>query len=114
VSPNIPEAERIAGISISDENDIEKAAAILRQHGAKNVLIKGGHFEAEKGISRDLLFIDGAMKTFDADRVEGRNVRGTGCILSSAIAANLALGNDLARSVEAAKAFVTEHIRSNS
>jgi hydroxymethylpyrimidine kinase/phosphomethylpyrimidine kinase len=111
ITPNIPEAERIADRSIRAERDVEKAAAILGQYGTKNVLIKGGHFDAESSVSRDYLFIDGALTTFDAERTRGRNVRGTGCMLSSAIAANLAVGNDLARSVEAAKAFVTEQIR---
>ena len=123
ITPNIPEAEAIAGIEIDSRGKIEKAAGIMRSMGARNVLIKGGHLsevKSEKGkvksegrIAKDYLFVGSELTTFEAKFVETARTRGTGCMLSSAIAANLALGNDLLGSVRIAKEFVTEAIRSS-
>ena len=127
ITPNIPEAERIAGISIQSEQDIQDASRIMREMGARNVLIKGGHFltaedgrrkaESEKGngavsrIARDFLFLDGELQVLEAEYFETTATHGTGCTLSSAIAANLALGKDLLEAVAIAKQFVNEAIR---
>ena len=121
VTPNIPEVERITGIRIDSSVSVQAAAQIMRSLGAKNVLIKGGHLaegpsengevESQTRIARDYLFIGDELTTFEAEFIETTATHGTGCVLSAAIAANLALGNDLIRSVEIAKDFVTEAIR---
>jgi hydroxymethylpyrimidine/phosphomethylpyrimidine kinase len=111
VTPNIPEAEKIARLAIGSTDEIERAAAVIRGMGAVNVLIKGGHFDEASGKARDYLFIDDELTILAADRVDGRSVHGTGCVLSSAIAANLALGKDLMTAVNIAKEFITKAIR---
>ena len=95
VTPNIPEAERLTGVSITDEAGLREAADLMRRAGAVNVLIKGGHMEVDTDLSRDFLFTENAVKVFEAPHVKDISVRGTGCMLSSAIAASLALGHDL-------------------
>ena len=111
ITPNIPEAERISGVAIESESDIHDAASVMRELGAKNVLIKGGHLRATAGIAKDFLFIGEELRVFEGDYWETTATHGTGCTLSSAIAANLAWGNDLVTSVEIAKRFVNEAIR---
>lgn len=114
VTPNIQEAERITGKTIRGEDDIETAARLIQSMGARNVLIKGGHFEAETLCSqkaRDYLFIGDESVVFEADYIDTTATHGTGCTLAAAIAANLALGNDLKEAVSISKAFVTEAIR---
>lgn len=111
VTPNIPEAERISGISIKTEAGIDQAAEIIRSMGAVNVLIKGGHFgNGDK--ATDFLFIDGKRFVFENEFIDTKATHGTGCTLAAAIAANLALGNNLVDSVKIGKSFVTEAIRS--
>ena len=106
VTPNIPEAERISGISITDDRSLKRAAQAIQHAGGRNVLIKGGHFETNSPFSRDLLFIGDNISVFEASRLKNASVRGTGCMLSSAIAANLALGNELRTAVGIAKDHV--------
>ena len=122
VTPNLSEAERIANIKIKNENDIEKAARIMQSYGAKNVLIKGGHLfegegrkekgESDKRFARDFLFTGDNLQIFESEYIETDATHGTGCTLAAAIAANLALGEKLSASVELAKKFVTEAIKS--
>jgi hydroxymethylpyrimidine kinase/phosphomethylpyrimidine kinase len=118
VTPNLPEAERIAKMRIADDEAIAKAASVMQSFGARNVLIKGGH--ALKGKSkkskgnikaRDHLFVGSEKKVFEAEFIDTTSTHGTGCTLAAAIAANLALGNDIFHSVKTAKEFVTEAIR---
>lgn len=111
ITPNIPEAERISGMSISTEAEVFEAAARMHKMGAKNVLIKGGHLGLKPGKAIDYLFIDGQPTLFEGDFYETSATHGTGCTLSSAIAANLALGETLSNSVSIAKRFVNEAIR---
>jgi hydroxymethylpyrimidine/phosphomethylpyrimidine kinase len=118
ITPNIPEAERISGVAIETESDIRDAASVMRDLGARNVLIKGGHLgnadvlvSMERRLARDFLFIGSELRVFEGEYWETTATHGTGCTLSSAIAANLALGNDLVASVEIAKKFVNEAIR---
>src|SRR5207244_9042573 len=103
--------ESITKKSITTDDDITEAAEIIRSRGAKNVLIKGGHFDIHGTSSRDFLFIDGEIAILEAERIRSGSARGTGCILSSAIAANLALGKVLTEAVATAKSYVTEIIR---
>lgn len=111
ITPNIPEAERISGVAIESESDIHDAALVMRDLGARSVLIKGGHLQAAGGISKDFLFIGDELTILEGAFHETTATHGTGCTLSSAIAANLALGKDLITSVEIAKRFVNDAIR---
>ena len=125
VTPNLPEAERISGFKIENEADIAQAARIMRNFGAKNVLIKGGHFfegkrqkvkdknEAKnhKKQAKDYLFGDGNLQIYEAEFIETDATHGTGCTLAAAITANLALGKTLKDAVAIAKKYVTEAIR---
>ena len=120
ITPNLPEAERIAEIKIENEADIETAARIMRSMGAANVLIKGGHlFEGErrkakgKKTARDFLFIGAELTIFEAEFIETDATHGTGCTLASAIAANLALEKNIPEAVKIAKDYVTELITDN-
>jgi hydroxymethylpyrimidine kinase/phosphomethylpyrimidine kinase len=106
VTPNLPEAERLTGISIIDEAELREAAGMMQRAGGVNVLIKGGHMEVDSDRSRDFLFTENAVEVFEAPRINGVSVRGTGCMLSAAIAANLALGHDLSTAVGIAKDHV--------
>lgn len=118
VTPNLPEAERIAKIQIATDDDIAKAAAIMQSFGARIVLIKGGHAlevksSESKGDTRavDHLFVGLERYTFEAEYIETTATHGTGCTLAAALAANLATGKDIRESVKSAKDFVTEAIR---
>jgi len=118
VTPNIPETEALTGIAIETEEDIRDAAVILRGMGVKNVLIKGGHLSSAQWTmdnaqlrAVDHLFIRDEHQTFSSEYIETTATHGTGCVLSSAIAANLALGKTLPQAVAAAKEFVTNAIR---
>ena len=104
LTPNIPEAEILSGMTIRSAADMEAAArAISEQYGCA-VLCKGGH---QINDADDLLWRSGAGKWFHGKRIANPNTHGTGCTLSSAIAANLAKGYDLDRSVERAKAYIS-------
>ena len=109
ITPNIPEAERIAGMRIVTESDIFKAANLMQSLGAKGVLIKGGHME--NSIARDFLFLENSKEVFEAEFIETKATHGTGCTLAAAIGANLAAGRTLIESIAAAKTFVHEAIR---
>lgn len=111
ITPNIPEAERISGVAIETEDDVRDAASVMWELGARNVLIKGGHMQINAGVARDYLFMGEELTTIEAEYFETTATHGTGCTLSSAIAANLALGNDLKASVEISKRFVNDAIR---
>jgi hydroxymethylpyrimidine kinase/phosphomethylpyrimidine kinase len=123
ITPNLPEAERISGMKIEDELDVEKAAGIMQGLGAKNVLIKGGHLpnadfenldeieiESEKKQARDFLFAGQEKTVFKVQFIQTTSTHGTGCTLASAIAANLALGKSLIEAIQISKDFVTEAI----
>lgn len=117
VTPNLPEAERLSGMKITSENDIETAARKIQSLGAKNVLIKGGHLydqgrtKDEGGKARDFLYGGEILTVFESAYYQTTATHGTGCTLAAAITANLALGNDLKTSIQTAKDFVNEAIR---
>jgi hydroxymethylpyrimidine kinase/phosphomethylpyrimidine kinase len=120
ITPNVPEMEQITGISIDEFDDIIAAAAILKEKGARNILIKGGHLPAAinvdktgRPVSKDILFTAGEMTVIERELIANASVRGTGCMLASAIAADLALGHDLLAAVTNAKDFVHESIHSS-
>ena len=104
LTPNIPEAEVLSGMTISDPAGMEQAArAISEQYGCA-VLCKGGHQISD---ADDLLWREGAGVWFRGHRIQNSNTHGTGCTLSSAIASNLAKGYDLDQSVRRAKAYIS-------
>ena len=112
ITPNIPEAERISGVAIESVEDIRAAAEVMRRMGARNVLIKGGHFKsADTGKAVDHLFLEGNEFTLEAEFIDTTATHGTGCTLAAAIAANLSLGEELSEAVAIAKRFVHEAIR---
>lgn len=111
ITPNLPEAERIARMTIDSDDSIAEAAALMRQMGARNVLIKGGHMLSKSNVARDFLFIGDELTVLEADFIDTTATHGTGCTLASAIAANLALGHDLQDAVAIAKQFVNDAIR---
>ena len=104
LTPNIPEAEILSGLTITDAAGMEAAARTISQRYGCAVLCKGGH---QINDADDLLWRDGSGKWFRGRRIQNSNTHGTGCTLSSAIAANLAKGYDLDRSVERAKAYIS-------
>jgi hydroxymethylpyrimidine/phosphomethylpyrimidine kinase len=104
VTPNIPEAEILAGRKISSPADMEAAARIISEKYGCAVLCKGGH---DLNDANDLLWKDGAGRWFKGRRIDNPNTHGTGCTLSSAIASNLAKGMELTQAVERAKAYIS-------
>ena len=105
VTPNLDEASLLVGRSLSNEQDMQAAAHELLAKGARAVLVKGGHLAGE--VVSDLLQVEGAAPHWmRAPRIHTHNTHGTGCTLSSAIAAHLALGMPLMDAVEAARTFV--------
>ena len=104
VTPNIPEAEILSGLTITDAAGMEAAAQKISEAYGCAVLCKGGH---KVNDADDLLWRDGAGKWFRGRRINNPNTHGTGCTLSSAIASNLAKGYDLTASVERAKAYIS-------
>jgi hydroxymethylpyrimidine/phosphomethylpyrimidine kinase len=109
ITPNLPEAAKLLGTSeAKDERAMFGQAASLRRLGAKAVLIKGGH--AEGGQAVDILIDEAGELRLEAPRIETGNTHGTGCTLSSAIAAELAKGASLRDAVSNAKVYVTAAI----
>jgi hydroxymethylpyrimidine kinase/phosphomethylpyrimidine kinase len=140
VAPNIPEAERLTGITIKTESDMRRAAALVRDLGARAVLVKGGHLGRQKAEGKrqkaegrrqtaegdgpdestghteeaiDVLDDEGEVTVFRAKRIADAVLHGSGCVLSAAIAAGLGRGMTLEESVKAAKSFVLEAIRNS-
>ena len=108
VTPNLPEAEVLSGMTVSNREEMEEAARRIGKLGARHVLVKGGHL---KGDAVDILWNGREVTVFQAPRVESSNTHGTGCTLSAAIAAGLAKGRPLGEAVREAKAYVTKAIR---
>lgn len=103
-TPNIPEAEVLLQRRIETLSDMEDAARAIHAMGPRNVLLKGGHRADD---ATDILFDGVRIVRLEARRVPTQNTHGTGCTLSSAIAANLARGASVTKAVEAAKRYVT-------
>ncbi len=120
VTPNIPEAERITGLRIADEEGMRRAARAIRGMGARAVLVKGGHLgeqadgneqKENKLVALDLLDEEGRVTPFRAERINTTSTHGTGCTLAAAIAACLGRGMTLPESIGTAKRYVTDAIR---
>jgi len=133
VRPNHPEAEKLAGMNIVGEEEMQQAAARIRELGARAVLVKGGHLKPESGVrsqesewgssptvregvlkATDVLDDAGTVTTLRGEWIDGPSVRGTGCMLSSAIAACLAKRMSLLDSISAAKEFVAAEIQNSN
>jgi hydroxymethylpyrimidine/phosphomethylpyrimidine kinase len=106
ITPNVPEAEILAGITIKDVADMEAAARKIVEMGAHAVIVKGGHME--KAI--DVLFDGTEMHPLGGDKVKLENTHGTGCTFASAITAQLAAGRSLLEATTLAKAYVMKAI----
>ena len=109
LTPNIPEASVLSGITIANETDMIKAAEIISSQYGCAVLCKGGHSVND---ANDLLYYNHKFKWFMGDRINNKNTHGTGCTLSSAIACGLAKGMDLDTSVQLAKNYVSGALKS--
>ena len=107
LTPNIPEAEKIADMQISTVSDMEAAARKIYAMGCKAIVVKGGH---HIGNAVDVLFDGENFHHFETARIDTKNTHGTGCTFSSAIASQLAKGKSIPLAVEAAKAYVTTAI----
>lgn len=113
VTPNIPEAEALTGLTIRGLEEVERAGEALLDQGARAVLMKGGHLNEDAPDVRDVLFVRGRPpRTFVHERIRTRHTHGTGCTLASAIATQLALGIELETSVERAIQYVSRAIQS--
>lgn len=115
ITPNIPEAEILAGGKISNLEDIKAAAIRINELGFANVLIKGGHAVADqssniKRKAMDVLFDGERFEFFEHEFITDNIVHGTGCVFSAAITTELAKGNSLADSINNAKNFVSRSI----
>jgi hydroxymethylpyrimidine/phosphomethylpyrimidine kinase len=108
VTPNVPEAEALSGLTISGLDGMRQAARLIHRLGPRYVVVKGGHLQ---GRAIDLLFDGNAFTELDAERIDTPHTHGTGCVFSAAIAAHLAKGNPVPEAVAAAKRFVTAAIR---
>jgi hydroxymethylpyrimidine/phosphomethylpyrimidine kinase len=110
MTPNLPEAVVLTGQTIQSRQDVETAASALAAHGSRSILIKGGHGDDRQ--SSDLLYLADEDRPvwLTAQRIQTRNNHGTGCTLSSAIAAYLARGHDIEPAVQKAKAYMNQAI----
>ena len=108
VTPNIPEAEDLTGMTIESDADVRDAAQAILDLGPRTVVIKGGHLE---GPPTDLFYDGIRFRAFTTRRIPTANTHGTGCTFASAIAAGLAHGLDLRAAIQQAKEYVTEAIR---
>jgi hydroxymethylpyrimidine/phosphomethylpyrimidine kinase len=107
VTPNLPEAARLAGFPVADLGSMERAARAIAALGPAHVLVKGGHLE---GDAVDLLLSEGRVTILSAARIASRHTHGTGCTLSAAITARLARGEGMAAAVAGGCAFIRRAI----
>jgi hydroxymethylpyrimidine/phosphomethylpyrimidine kinase len=109
ITPNLPEAAGLAGFDVETRSDMERAGRAILDLGARSVLVKGGHLE--EASSDDLFADNDRAEWLVGRRVHSTNTHGTGCVLSSSIAAYLARGEPLIEAVRKGKDFVTDAIR---
>jgi hydroxymethylpyrimidine/phosphomethylpyrimidine kinase len=108
ITPNLPEAEVLAGFPVRNEADMARAAERLAQLGARAVLLKGGHLEGDTVV--DLLLHEGGVERFADPRIMSKHTHGTGCTLASAVAAGLAQKMGLLDAVARARSYVRQAI----
>ena len=109
VTPNIPEAEALAGLSIRTDRDRQEAARRILKLGASAVIIKGGHFDSADIL--DLLYDGHRFQEFRAPRIAGSHTHGTGCTFAASLTSHLALGRSLQDAVPLAQEYVAGGIR---
>ncbi len=109
VTPNLPEAEVLAGHPIGSDDDVRRAAEEIVGLGAGAVVVKGGHREGAEAV--DVLYDGSAIREYSPPRIDTTSTHGTGCTFASAIAACLARGEPLAEAVGRAKEYLTEALR---
>ncbi|MGL5749204.1 MAG: bifunctional hydroxymethylpyrimidine kinase/phosphomethylpyrimidine kinase [Paraclostridium sp.] len=108
ITPNTLEAEEITGIKINDLEDMKVVGKKILELGPQFVLMKGGHLD---GDAIDVLIGKDTFEIYKSERFDRKNTHGTGCTLSSAITAYLALGNDIVEAVGLAKNYITNAIK---
>ena len=113
LTPNLPEAEALCGFAIADVGAMHQGAKALLALGAKAVLLKGGHLPGDEVVD---LFVQPGQPSLRlaSPRIASGNVHGTGCTLSSAIAAHLALGHGLSEAVRLARGYILHAIESGA
>lgn len=109
ITPNIPEAIELAGLTIENLDDMKEAAKLINEMGCKSVLIKGGHLKNQ--MITDLLYHRDRFYYFESEKIDTKNTHGTGCTYSSAIAANLAKNYNMVDAVGRAKEYVYNTIK---
>jgi hydroxymethylpyrimidine/phosphomethylpyrimidine kinase len=110
ITPNVPEAEELTGMTIEDEAGMKQAAKrIVQAFGAKAVLLKGGHMEGHE--AADWLYDGESFTSYKAERIPTKHTHGTGCTYSAAITAELAKGKSLQEAVQVGKDYVTAAIK---
>src|SRR6266567_3405891 len=109
ITPNAPEAARLTGIAVESVDDLARAGIMLREMGARAVLVKGGHLAGET--VTDVLIDEAGVHRFSGARIENASTHGTGCTLASAIAMGLAQGSSLQDAILRARRFVRKAIR---
>lgn len=114
ITPNLPEAEVLAGCRIVSESDFDMIARRLSDGGKVSVLLKAGHLDGDTLVDYLYNAEDGMMTRLSSVRVRTKNTHGTGCTLSSAFAAALARGEDLTRAAKSAKAYIEQAIISGA
>lgn len=111
VTPNLPEAEKLTGIKISTEDEMIKASKLLQAAGAKNVLVKGGHFNNNDEANDFVLLEDGSSFWMTAPRINTHNTHGTGDTISACITAELAKGYSMKDAIQIGKQYVEATIK---
>ena len=114
ITPNIPEAEILAGCKIEGEKDFEKVARLLSHHSGVSVLLKAGHLDGKYLVDYFYNAEDNTITKLPSKRVETPNTHGTGCTLSSALAAAIARGEDLTTATLSAKRYIEQAIISGA
>ena len=109
ITPNLPEAEVLSGMTIANVEEMEAAAMMMLTLGVPAVLLKGGHLPGNRLV--DLLATEDGIEVFESERIDSRHTHGTGCTLASAIAAGLAQGMSLRGAVTRARAYVQAALR---
>ena len=104
ITPNLPEIRALCGIEVKNAEDMKKSAQEIYKKFCCSVLVKGGHTIND---ANDLLYDGQDYTWFYGERIDNPNTHGTGCTLSSAIASNLAKGNDLKTAIENAKKYIS-------
>lgn len=106
VTPNLPEAEKLTGMAVRTVDEMKGAAEEIAKLGCGAVLVKGGHLSGESDLITDVLYADSKITLFEDKRIDTKANHGTGCTLSSAIAAELAAGCDLTEAVRRARLYL--------